>query len=795
VRLARSNVPGALLATASRTARRPGFRLAAFAVLCVLVWATHATLPVSVVTDDRDPSWRAALGYALDHGLQAGKDYVFTYGPLGYFSTNVYVPEIFGIRLAWEACFGLVLAAVVVGAASRIRSAPVRWLCLLLILVQPMDGDAYAFLGMTSAAACVLGSTRFRSTAALLGLVLLAAFPLIKFSYAIPAASCAIAIASTGGRRAGWALLSSFPVLVASWWVLAGQSASNLPAYVGRSFELASGYSAGMSLPAPPGARGLAFALMPLCAVIAGARASDPPSEIPRTAFAGAFLATLWVAFKAGFVRGLDHTPSLFGFTLVAPFLLQSGAASSSTRRAAAVAAQLACAALSLAGLAADTGDIPHGPKALLVGAARRAGDAVRAACRPAALRADCEQSLADARTWRSLPRTREIVRQDSIDMISSRQGMLFLNDLHWTPRPVFQGYATLSTRLAELNQSFFQGPGASEYVLFLLESLDHRLPSLDDALALRTIAREYEPVLTEKGYLLLRHAPHAAAPEPPRSDIHREIAFGERLDIRAAPRGCRLVQLDIPYTTWGRWRTFLEQAPAVFADIELDTGEIFRARIVPSMASAGAILDPVLRTYADWEDWCTGGAPPRPVALTILPPESPSMYVGRIGVTILRDDGIVPNPRTDLRADLETSLFATPPIEIRSGAPRRRGVVGDVAMRPGLVLHAPSEMRIESPSGQHTLRIEFGFAADAAPEGPSDGAEFSVRLRRRDGSEVVLFRRFLVPNRPPIEWRPEEAEIRFHIGEPASLLLRTDPGPSGDARGDWTAWCSIALE
>ena len=31
-----------------------------------------------------DPSWRMALGYMFEHGMQFGRDVIFTYGPLGF---------------------------------------------------------------------------------------------------------------------------------------------------------------------------------------------------------------------------------------------------------------------------------------------------------------------------------------------------------------------------------------------------------------------------------------------------------------------------------------------------------------------------------------------------------------------------------------------------------------------------------------------------------------------------------------------------------------------------------------
>ncbi len=60
-----------------------------------------------------DGSWTQALSYAINHGFQAGVDYIFTYGPLGYFSANsAYDADLFYVFITWNIIVSLLLATL-----------------------------------------------------------------------------------------------------------------------------------------------------------------------------------------------------------------------------------------------------------------------------------------------------------------------------------------------------------------------------------------------------------------------------------------------------------------------------------------------------------------------------------------------------------------------------------------------------------------------------------------------------------------------------------------------------------
>src|SRR5437773_11936289 len=78
-------------------------RLLTGALFLLILWIALLDFPRFVVGGSTlDGSWEQALGYFMAHRAQAGVDYVFTYGPLGYFDTNAYEPSLFWWKYAWE---------------------------------------------------------------------------------------------------------------------------------------------------------------------------------------------------------------------------------------------------------------------------------------------------------------------------------------------------------------------------------------------------------------------------------------------------------------------------------------------------------------------------------------------------------------------------------------------------------------------------------------------------------------------------------------------------------------------
>src|SRR6516165_11355357 len=81
--------------------------------LTLVMWVRFLILPSLVAGNELDLSWMQALGHFYRTGAGAGTDYVFTYGPLGFFATQVYDSDLYWQRYLWELGIKLVAAVVI----------------------------------------------------------------------------------------------------------------------------------------------------------------------------------------------------------------------------------------------------------------------------------------------------------------------------------------------------------------------------------------------------------------------------------------------------------------------------------------------------------------------------------------------------------------------------------------------------------------------------------------------------------------------------------------------------------
>lgn len=109
---------------------------------------------------------------------------------------------------------------------------------------------------------------------------------------------------------------------------------------------------------------------------------------------------------------------------------------------------------------------------------------------------------------------------------------------------------------------------------------------------------------------------------------------------------------------------------------------------------------------------------------------------------------------------------------------------------RPRLFAHAPVESRLFVPPGARGFEVTIGFREDVfrRPElgAQADGATFSVRGRRADGTADVLFEKLLDP-RLPRHAAPRPVAVDLEPGRYAELQLAIATGPGN--LFDWTYW------
>ena len=625
------------------------------ALAFVLLWLDLFSLSLVPVGPALDLSWCGAIIHFSALKLQFGKDVIFTYGPLGHLISFVYTGELFTARLIWEYASktlftGILCAAIV--SLPKFWRLPFFLFVLLFIWVDPIS-DALYFLVITCVTALLFRHGNSRICLNAFAGALFAICSPIKFTYFLVCAFAVVLLAfsylSSRRRASAITLVASFVAGLLLCWKLAGQEYGNLPAFLAASFDISFGYKDAMSLPAANGwivAAGLAAALLALlqCALVFW--------NERRLAVLGLVLfyaGETYLSWNRAFVRADDHVLSFFALCPVALITILIAAKPRGTIKHLTNAVNVLIALVCLAGIYLQR---PAAVTRSLSDSVSRITTTFRAASAPRATEQRLRAELIEARNEYSLPRVRAAVGNGTIDVFGYEQGIALLNDLNYTPRPVFQGYSAYTPRLIAMNTAFYSSSQAPAFVLLKYQPIDDRYPTLEDAGVLRQLLLYYKPLFMERGYTLWKRVSEPK-PNSPSISVSQSLVFDE---VYALPNDNNTwVELDVRQSLRGRLLDFLYKPPPVEIHLNDSEGGQTIHRLVPRMSSAGFIINPPLTTERDLLLSALGGFERRTVSFLVHVPKKSRRFFQRRVTSRVAPLPEVPSETGDRTSRIET--------------------------------------------------------------------------------------------------------------------------------------------
>lgn len=161
----------------------------------------------------------------------------------------------------------------------------------------------------------------------------------------------------------------------------------------------------------------------------------------------------------------------------------------------------------------------------------------------------------------------------------------IFSENLNYHPRPVMQSYSAYTPYLDQLNASAFSSSSGPEFIIFRSGAIDERYPWFDESLTKQTIARNFRVVEQKNEWLLLqRLSRELERSRGPAGEERR--AFGEWIKL---PESLDLVygRFAIKYTLLGSLSKFFYQVTPPRVTLRLEDGKEFSFRaVVPAIKS-----------------------------------------------------------------------------------------------------------------------------------------------------------------------------------------------------------------
>jgi hypothetical protein len=556
-------------------------------------------------TQALDPSWQQSLGVFLKADAQAGTDYVFTYGPLGYFLYPLHDSDLWWYGYFWTLVLSGILTLIAVLTARRIGPLDFRLFFYLICFYFLTDTEIQYRVAILELA-FLLFRSRPRLPALCTAMCFLAVLSLVKFSMLIYASTAVGLLAASwflADRRAKALIpLLAYPAAVLGLWLLLAQDITALPTYLRNSAEITSGYNTSMAYVTPNKSFLVSLVVLGINGFFCLLLLRHKPFEFRSLGAVLYGLLCLFVAWKHGFVRDdTFHVVNFFEFVLVFPLVVI--AYDFSLLYSPCLRAGLAVCMLLTISNWFGVNNVEFSPGTLLRQSYRRVCATVEAAVHPCHLNAQMEAEYAKTLCDWELPQIKVVVKDSTVDVLSFGQGVVLLNRLNWTPRPVFQSYIAFTKSLLEMNEAFFQGSRAPEFVLLRIEPIDGRFPTLEDSGVLLHLLTSYCPVLSEKDFLLLKHRQNNCDPNltQPVRIVERTIGFGEEVDARGAEGQYITLSLKFGESIAGAAVGRLYRLPGVRLRAVMASGVKKDYCIIPAMTECPFLLSPLVEHQFDF--------------------------------------------------------------------------------------------------------------------------------------------------------------------------------------------------
>jgi hypothetical protein len=570
--------------------------------IAIVAFSLLLFLPLSTTVPELEPdlSFRVVNHHSFLERLQAGREIVSTFGPWGFlfrgyhpgtnallFILNALLGSVFGWGLVefWRAAPSRMRPLFVFGAiAVLIPAGPdARYFALLSLIVvrghfpppeyrAPLQKPSHLHAFAIGVAAALVALIKFSYFALASGLIVIAGMEYFRKHRRISP----MLVAFAGG--------------ILLWWLAAGQNPLNLPVWFIRSLDMASGYSAGGSLPPPSGIRfDLLFAGSAAAMVILVGLSSR---AILPTLSCGVFLFFL---FKASYVR-YDDMHALTAMAAIGSFalLILPREFGERYRSVTPVLAAAAAGAILLG--------LPYGIERVR---------SMASAISSGRLEGAYESWLAHARASTPMARV-----NGSVDSYHHGQAAVIAHGLAYSGRPVFQSYLAWTPGLARLNADHLRGPDAPRFAHVEFQPVDEHLPMMEDGPSWIELIRLYR---RREGRMMERRT------EPlvlDRRDLGAHtLGAGDRLRFPAA-RGALVAEVRVKQPLLERLRGVIYRGGIQTLSVTFPGGSVQKFRLSPA-AEAGFILSPQM-TDLQFLDWSTAPALPpgvRPEAVSVDAP------------------------------------------------------------------------------------------------------------------------------------------------------------------------------
>jgi hypothetical protein len=203
----------------------------------------------------------------------------------------------------------------------------------------------------------------------------------------------------------------------------------------------------------------------------------------------------------------------------------------------------------------------------------------------------------------------RSIIGENTVDILPWNIDYLYFNRLNYNPRPVIQSYSAYTPYLIKLNRQKYESDSAPEFVIFSNQSIDNRYGFFDDQEVKLALIKDYSCVeFFESGdnkFLLFKRSPNNASIDfsPP---VEKSIKLNEEYVLEDGNKSY-FIKIDINYSLHGKLVRFAYKPFPILISFTLQDGSTRQHKAVVPILKNGVLINPVIEEEKDFFNFVKG--------------------------------------------------------------------------------------------------------------------------------------------------------------------------------------------
>jgi hypothetical protein len=801
-------------------------------LIIVLLFLAIFQLPMIAAFNSHDAGSVAAYEYWTLHGFAYGKDIIQNVGPLGFLNyPSIYTGLLDELKLFINALLTSYIVFLI-WSRSKSQSVTIRAIFLLFAGFFAV-GDVMFYILLLLVSQQLIFSTKLKIILLLTFLLALLALAKGTLFFIALFIITAYTVSCMLSRHFDFAVTAvvGFSIFILLFWLLAGQSPANFPAFVYAMASFSSGYNEAMATFESRGMQAAGFIALLGGTMPIGWKAlssikmqCDAPQINRLLSLLAVEFFILFVVWKHGFVRADEHVAIFFQYVLVSYALAlfrressrggaDSGAFNMPTRLLKPLG--VAVVVVSLLGISVA---YRISPEAILISKYYKMKSNLFNIININKLFGELDAKLKVSIAAMQLPYTRAIAGMQPISYFGMFPASMVYNGFNYISSPSTISFASWNDKIMKANAMFFRDDSrAPAYLLFDLKTIDNRLVAQDDSLAQLEILHRYKLVGFENGNAILyRTKGEAPISRTPISE--REYNVGDWVDVPKLPLYPTWVKIDVHQNQLANVVGLTYKPSQYFIEFLFKNGNKKTYKFVPKMAAIGFLINPlivenndnlVVRSRQEFLRYMSDSHPSlnKVVKFRIGCDKQEALCGRRATVEFEEVRGLAMG--NDVAANEFYRIYGQMygfDAELLNVQVTRPVVNRDAFGKVFNEFDAPSRIKIHKPGGfkkikgyyaMHPAAYEQGGESNGVERlvakikallklnpatydqgGVVDGVELSVRLVTTKGEDILIFKRDLSPKEKPSDRGEQLLDLNLPSDE-GDLFIKVSPKKS----------------